>query len=139
MSVIQRARSSYLVMLSFGLLLCCAVAAGWLWSEQNRSDRWVRHTVEVQSRLASARIFSLRADVERRGFLLTGSSKDRIAAQIDIASTRRTLSALGAMTLDNPRQQANVAALREAMDQRFAGMQRTMLLALQGRDRKSVV
>ena len=76
MSVFNRARSSFLVILSFVLLLCCGLAATWLLWQQEQSDQWVRHTVQVQSNLAQGRVLRLRAEVARRGFALSGDPRD---------------------------------------------------------------
>ncbi|WP_260598810.1 hybrid sensor histidine kinase/response regulator [Sphingomonas endolithica] len=128
-----RARSFYLVILTFGLLLCCGFAVTGLQWQQDRSDRLVNHTVQVQARLAQARIASLRAELSRRGAVLTGNPQDLAAVDIARAETRTQLAALADMTEDNPRQQLNVRALTDVIDWRFADMDRTFELLRQGR------
>ncbi|MEG3166168.1 ATP-binding protein [Sphingomonas sp. PB2P19] len=135
MSVLNRERSSYLVMLTFGLLLFCGLAATGLRWQQDRSDQWVNHTVQVRERLAQARILGLRAEVARRGFLLTENARDLSAARAAQSEAEVQLAALTAMTKDNPRQQRNLRELRRATSRRSAEMERTLKLVLEGRAR----
>jgi PAS domain S-box-containing protein len=133
MSVLSRARSSYLVFLCFGLLLCCGLAVTALRSLQDHSEQWVRHTMDVQARLAATRLMGLRAEVARRGFLLTRNSRDLTAARRARRQAEGQLGALVAMTRDNPRQQRNLAMLRAATERRYTDMERTFELVLRGR------
>jgi len=120
-------------MLSFALLLCCGLAGAGLRWQQGRSDWWVNHTVDVQARLAQARILGLRAEVARRGFVLTPNAQDARASIAARLEANRQLAVLAVLTSDNPRQQTNLANLRNATASRFADMQRTIELARQGR------
>jgi PAS domain S-box-containing protein len=132
-----RARSFYLVILTFGLLLCCGFAVTGLQWQQERSDQLVQHTVQVQARLAQARISSLRAELARRGALLTGNPGDMAMMRTARRETRTQLALLDAMTRDNPRQQLNVRALIDVLEWRFADMNRTFQLVRQGRGREA--
>lgn len=133
MSVSIPARSSYLVMLSFALLLCCGLAATGVQWQQNRSDRWVRHTMEVQKRLARVRIERLRGEVAHRGFLLTRNLQDLSAARAARVDVSKHLPRLAALSRDNPRQQVNLVALSSAMERYFDAMAHTLALAREGR------
>jgi len=127
-----RARSSYLVLLSFVLLLCCGLAVAGVQWQQNRSERWVRHTIEVQKRLGEMRNWRLRAEVARRGFLLTRNPQDVAATQLAREEVNRHLPPLFAITNDNPRQQVNLAALAHATQRQFDEMEYTIALVRDG-------
>ncbi|HEX8414833.1 MAG TPA: CHASE3 domain-containing protein, partial [Sphingomicrobium sp.] len=133
MSVPNRARSSYLVILSFALLLCCGLAVIGLRWQQDRSERWVHHTVEVQKRIDQIHIAVLKAELAKRRFLFTVDPFDLAAASAAREETRRDFTVVAGMTKDNPRQKANLAALRNAVERLFANTERTIELARQGR------
>jgi PAS domain S-box-containing protein len=133
MSLLTRVRSSWLVALSFVVLVCCGITAAWLLSQQELSNRWVRHTVRVQSKLAQARVVGLRAEVARRGFALTGNEREIDGFPALRRAADEQLGVLARMTSDNPRQRVNVASLRRATDLRFASMERTIALDRLGR------
>lgn len=120
-------------MLSFALLLCCGLAATGLQQQQHRSDGWVRHTMDVQNRLAGLHIATLRADVARRAFLLTRNPQDLATMQTTRRAVAGELPPLARTTADNPRQRANLAALRRALRRQFADIEQTIDLMGQGR------
>ena len=130
-------RPPWLILIGSLLLLCCATAATRLFWAQDASDKWVRHSVEVQTRLAGARVLGLRAELGRRGFLLTGAARDRDLTRQSRAAASRELATLMAMTADNPRQRRTVALLDHALTIRFADMEHSMALAEQGRRREA--
>jgi PAS domain S-box-containing protein len=133
MSVLNRARFPYFVLLSLALLLCCGLSAtGLLW-QQGRSARWVTHSFQVRSTLAQSRILNLRAEVARRGFILSRDPRDSARLATTRTATETQLWRLSEMTADNPRQQVNVAALRHVMAERFARMEQTIELVRAGR------
>ena len=132
MALLLRNRMPLLVLLSFAALAGCGLAIAALLHDQQASDRWVRHTVAVQSRLAEDRIFGLRAEIARRGFLATGSSQDLASSIAMRSQAEQVLAAVATMTRDNPRQQRNVAALRRATGKRFADMANTIGLVQGG-------
>jgi PAS domain S-box-containing protein len=133
MPVSISARSSYLVMLSFAFLLCCGLAATGLQWQQGLSDRWVRHTMDLQNRLAQVRILRLRAEVAGRGFLLTQNPQDLTAARRAREEVDAHLPSLTAMTRDNPPQQVNLRALSQATERYFDEMEKTIALVREGR------
>jgi PAS domain S-box-containing protein len=117
----------------FIVLMSCGFATAALLSRQQLSDHWVRHTVQVQAKLAQARTFGLRAEVARRGFALSGDERDLADFPFLLAAANAQLGALARMTSDNPRQRVNVAALRLATALRFDNMERTIELGRAGR------
>jgi PAS domain S-box-containing protein len=70
--------------------------------------------------------------VARRGFLLTENARDLAAARAARIQAARQIAELTAITWDNPRQQANILALRDATQQRSADMERTIDLVRRG-------
>ncbi|RZL19900.1 MAG: hypothetical protein EOP64_09975, partial [Sphingomonas sp.] len=133
MPILTRARSFLLVMIGFALLVCCGLATAKLLGQEQLSDLWVRHTIQVQSKLAQARVLGLRAEVQRRGFALSGNEHDLIGFSVIHSQAEAQLAALAKMTADNPRQRANMAALRRAIALRFASMEQTIELGRNGR------
>ena len=75
----SRHRSRTLIAAVFLLLICCAGSGLWLAWEKQNAENWVRHTFEVSERLSKVRILTLRAEMSRRGYLLTGDPVDRAA------------------------------------------------------------
>jgi PAS domain S-box-containing protein len=133
MPILTRARSFLLVMIGFALLVCCGLATAKLLEQEQLSDLWVRHTIQVQSKLAQARVLGLRAEVQRRGFALSGNEHDLIGFSVIHSQAETQLAELAKMTADNPRQRANMAALRRAIALRFASMEQTIELGRNGR------
>ena len=135
---LRSSRSPWFVITGFLLLICCGAAAiGLVWA-QEYSSSWVRHSVRVQATLAQSRIVGLRAEVGRRGYLLTGNARDLATMRDGHAAAVREFHRLREMTTDNPRQQATLAALDRALTIRFAAMERSVLLATQGRKPEAV-
>ncbi|UUL81303.1 hybrid sensor histidine kinase/response regulator [Sphingomonas qomolangmaensis] len=87
----------------------------------------------MQKRMAQLRIMRLRAEVARRGFVLTGDPQDRAAAHAARNSLRKELAPLSAMSAGNPAQQANMAMLDRATQRYFQEMERTFARIDEGR------
>jgi len=132
-----QARTSLLVLLSFALVAGCGLAIASLLRQQELSDEWVRHTVAVQSRLSEVRIFRLRAEVAKRGFLLTTDARDLAASEEARRQADRAAASLVVMTRDNSRQQRNIQVLRQALEARFQETALAVELVRRGRDREA--
>ena len=122
-------RAPWLVLTGALLLLACGGATTRLLWARDSSERWVRHTVEVQAHLATARVLGLRAEVARRDYILTANSQDRDAARHSREAAERELTVLKMLTRDNPRQRLNLRLLDQALAIRFASLERTVPLA----------
>jgi PAS domain S-box-containing protein len=126
-------RSQWLLVAAFAMLVCCAAAVALLLAEKQNADNWVRHTFEVTDRLSRVRILSLRVEVYRRGYLLTGDSR----ARGGIEPIRRTLpgevAALHEMTQDNPVQRPATVALARLIRARLAEIAHSLDLRDAGR------
>ncbi|WP_165927017.1 ATP-binding protein [Sphingomonas sp. BK235] len=106
----------------FVLLLCCAASAALLGWQSRAAFAWVQHTFEVGATLDEVQIHAMRAEINRRGFVLTGDEDQR---RTYATSRDRALPAfrrLERMVADNPTQRGNVADLRARLDDRFANM-----------------
>jgi PAS domain S-box-containing protein len=119
-------RSHWILAVALVLLACSATSGIWLFGQKQSADDWVRHTFQVGDRLSHVRILTLRAEVYRRGYLLTGDPE----ARKNIESVRRELpgelAALENMTEDNPRQRQRVAYLAGLIRQRLVETAQTL-------------
>lgn len=119
-------RSHWVLAAALALLACSAASGIWLFGQKQNADNWVRHTFRVADRLSHVRILTLRAEVYRRGYLLTGDPD----ARKNIESVRRELpdelTALEGMTEDNPRQRERVAYLAGLIRQRLLETEQTL-------------
>ncbi len=104
------------------LLTLCSAAAATLWQQRANSERWVRHTVAVQSSLAQARIDRLRAEVAWRDFVLTGNEADIRQYETLSDTVSRRLSALASLTTDNPRQNDDIRHIAEVRASQLAAI-----------------
>ena len=133
LNALRLPRAPWLVLTGALLLLACGAATTRLLWARDTSDKWVRHTVEVQAHLASARVLGLRSEVARRSYILTANPQDRAAARRSRDDTERELTALKMLTRDNPRQRINLHLLGEALAIRFASLEYIVPLAQGGR------
>ncbi len=133
LNALRLPRAPWLVLTGALLLLACGAATTRLLWARDTSDSWVRHTVEVQSHLAAARVLGLRSEVARRGYILTANPDDRDAARHSRDGAIRELVALKMLTRDNPRQRVNLRLLEEALAIRFASLEHIVPLARGGR------
>ncbi|WP_171982483.1 ATP-binding protein [Sphingomonas sp. LM7] len=122
----------------FILLICCAGSGLWLAWQKQSAEKWVRHTFAVSERLAKVRIISLRAEVFRRGYLLTPNPENQAAVEAERSALPIQLDALRTMTTDNPDQGIRVARLASLMQARLAASQRSMWLRSIGRTADAV-
>jgi PAS domain S-box-containing protein len=134
----NRHRSRTLIAAVFLLLICCAGSGMWLaWQKQN-AENWVRHTFTVSDRLSKVRIITLRAEMSRRGYMLTGEAEERAVVAQMTRALPAELEALRDSTRDNPDQGVRIARLIALVNERLAGAERTMWLYDTGRRADSV-
>lgn len=126
-----RRRSHLMVAAAHVLLMAGAISGAWLFREERAADRSVRHTFAVNDQLSAVRLLALRAEMYRRGYLLTGNPRDKA----DLAAIRTalppSLGKLVAMTQDNPHQRALVPEL----GRRVIGHVDAAIAGLEVRDR----
>ncbi|MEO5867682.1 MAG: ATP-binding protein [Sphingomonas sp.] len=131
-----RYRPSYLI-LGITLLAMCATAVLGLVRQRAESDAWVRHTVAVQAKLSSARLYRLRAEILLRDYVLTDDGAD-IARYRDARDQAvRDLAAVAAMTTDNPHQISNFAAVRRLIVTHATASEAALTLAATGRSKEA--
>lgn len=118
----MRARSRYrsIVPLGIGFLLLGLVVAGTLWlvDRQERSYRWVRHTLEVQSRLGGILSHMQDAETGQRGYVLTGRAEYLEPYDDALARLGREFGGLAAAVADNAVQRPRVRQLKALSDRR---------------------
>ncbi|MBY9064859.1 CHASE3 domain-containing protein [Sphingomonas yunnanensis] len=115
----------------FTLLVSCGCSAALLAAQSRSAFAWVQHTFEVGDALDTVQIQAMRAEINRRGYVMTGDVAQRATYARSIAHARPALTRLERMVADNPEQRANVAALRGRLNGRFD----EMALAVRWRDR----
>ncbi|MDT8758218.1 ATP-binding protein [Sphingomonas psychrotolerans] len=122
----------------FLLLICCAGSGLWLaWQKQN-AENWVRHTFEVGQRMSKVRILTLRAEMSRRGYLLTRDPEDRATIIAASRALPQEIEALRGSTSDNPGQGIRVARLAALINERLAGVERSLWLHDTGRSAEAL-
>ncbi|QDZ07000.1 hypothetical protein FPZ24_05490 [Sphingomonas panacisoli] len=129
---IRRFRPSYM-MLGIALLAMCVAAAAGLVRQRAESDMWVRHTVAVKGRLASARLYRLRAELWLRDYVMVGDAANVARFREERRGAVRDLAAVAAMTRDNPSQRANMAAVNRLIAAHTAASEQVLALAAAGR------
>jgi signal transduction histidine kinase/CheY-like chemotaxis protein len=120
------------IAMGLALLLAIVSAAAFLAYKQVEDQRWVRHTADVQRRIAH--VLSLLQDAEtgQRGFLITGDQSylepfARSAPLIDME-----IENLRTATADNEKQQRAAAMLRMSADQKLRELRETLELRRAG-------
>ncbi|MBB3693208.1 PAS domain S-box-containing protein [Sphingomonas sp. BK580] len=114
----------------FTLLVSCGGSAALLAAQSRSAFAWVQHTFEVGAALDAVQIQAMRAEINRRGYVMTGDTVQRATYARSVARARPALTRLEQMVADNPAQRANVAGLRGRLSGRFD----EMALAVRWRD-----
>ncbi len=134
----DRRKVSIALILGLVLILVSAGSTYWLTYEQRLADGWVRHTSDVEDQLNRAQVWTARAEIQRRGYLLTG---DPGAVTLYGSMRRRVLPELDAIVVavaDNGPQETRARALRTAIVVKLDEMQRSIDLAAAG-DRPAAI
>ena len=108
--------------LLIGLVLLVAMIFGSIWTDnqQKQSFALVRHTLEVDSQLSTVMSDFQAAEDGQRGYLLTGKPDFLTPYVSAVHRIDGEVTALGAATRDNPRQQAWIRRLRDLSAARLA-------------------
>ena len=103
------------MVLGFASLIAAGFAAAWSTTRNQEHTRWVNHTYEVE--LAISRIANLneQAETARRGFLLTGQPVYRQSYASAVRDLGQAIDRMAELAGDNPRQQKNIARLRNLL------------------------
>lgn len=129
---LRRFRLPYM-MLGIALFAICVAAAVGLVRQRAESDAWVRHTVAVQTRLASARLYRLRGELWLRDYALVGDPANVARYREERRGAVRDLAAVRAMTADNPNQRANLALVDRLIDAHTTASEQVLALTATGR------
>jgi signal transduction histidine kinase len=105
--------SALLVLLGLG---CLSYRAA---SQLVESDKWVSHTHEVLTDLASIEASITRAESSQRGYILTQDDALLLSYRSAILATHKLLDEIAFQTSDNPVQRANIALLRPMVKARL--------------------
>jgi signal transduction histidine kinase/CheY-like chemotaxis protein len=110
------------VLLAIGstLLAMVLLAAFGVAEYERRDERWVRHTLEVENRLAGLSADLQDAEAGQRSFIITGDRAYLAPMDGALAALPRDLDVLTADTKDNPRQSAALSRLRPLVEERIA-------------------
>jgi signal transduction histidine kinase/CheY-like chemotaxis protein len=128
--ILERSHKASLpLVLCFVFLLLCAASAMWLSWKQKSADGWVRHTLEVENRLSQVQILTMRADIHRRGFLITGSPRNVRTYYTVREDVLPALAALETAVSDNPAQQHRARLLRARVAAKFDEMESSIRLS----------
>lgn len=106
-----------LTLLTIGFAALLGGMAAALWTQQRNTDgeRWVAHTLEVQTHIGAFASKAERMETARRGRLLSQDPGfDRLFDEA-LAGAMSDLAKLQQMTADNPRQGANIAHMRKLL------------------------
>jgi signal transduction histidine kinase/CheY-like chemotaxis protein len=129
-----------LLPLAFGFVVLIASAAVtiWLSTRQQAAVAWVRHTLEVESRINRVRSLVTDAESGQRGYLLTGQSAYLEPYQTATARIPIELETLREQTADNLKQRRNFLLLRANLQQKLSLLSGSVALAQLGRGSEAV-
>jgi class 3 adenylate cyclase/CHASE3 domain sensor protein len=108
------------------LLATLIALSSWIVVRQQTEHEAVRHTLEVNNRLARLLSRLQDAEVGQRGYLLTEQSSYLDPYNSAVSSVPADLDELDRLTGDNPRQKANLTALRPLIAQKFSELRQTI-------------
>ena len=97
------------VALTILVLLSASIATIVLVSQSQEITRWVNHTYQVENVVSDMRVTIARDETARRGYLITHDPVYMSNYRASSTALPRLLEQFGALTADNPRQQAAVA------------------------------
>jgi signal transduction histidine kinase/ActR/RegA family two-component response regulator len=130
--------SRVVITIGFGLVLAALVAVAILVSRNDRADRLVSHTFEVQSTLQSVLSDLRSAENAQRGYLLTENDPYLLPFADAKARIPPLFDSLRQLTVDNPNQQARLARLEPMIKSRIEIMDTTIALTKHGQRDKAV-
>ena len=130
---IKRLNLSFIwVGLASALLACSGISTIWLTMQQRSAQGWVTHTFQVEQTLSALQIIEMRAEIERRGYIVTGDSAAATRYLSALHQVPVSVDRLQTFVADNPRQIAKFPALRNAIAQWMSSRQRSVQLVRSG-------
>ncbi|KQT34815.1 histidine kinase [Sphingomonas sp. Leaf412] len=126
-------RLALFMILGFVALIGAGGAATWVMSENERHARMVAHTYQVENAILDSRRLIEQAETTRRGFLLMPEDRGFLRSYREAAAQLpAALARLRALTGDNPRQQAQGAAIGRAVAALAARREDTVAMVANG-------
>ncbi len=119
-------RSQTSLLLGFALLVVMIFGSAWLAGQQKQGFALIRHTLEVEDRISTVLSDFQDAEGGQRSYLLTGDLDYLEPYDAAVRRIDGDINALGAVTVDNPRQQALMGRLRKLGAARLARLSRTL-------------
>src|SRR5579872_1619399 len=106
--------------LGVSLPMLALIATTWLVHQTggqfNNSFNWVLRNYKVLDKFEQTQAHIVDAEANQRGFLLTGKDEYVEPYQDAMTSIRDDLTQLKQMTVNDPSQQANIAAIEQLVD-----------------------
>jgi signal transduction histidine kinase/CheY-like chemotaxis protein/CHASE3 domain sensor protein len=113
------------------ILLILLVLAFFTYSfarDEREEQRWIINTYQVMDEARQVMTEAQGAEAAQRGYLLTGQNAFLDSYHRDAAAALANLAVFRSSTLDNPSQQLRATALQDLLRQRFAALERSMML-----------
>ena len=102
-------------------------------SVQVKDEGWVTHTQQVLYELSQTESLLREAEVGQRGYLYTGNAKYLAPYNTAILRVNLHVDNVAGLTVDNPRQQARIRALRDLVKKKLDEMAQTLSLYQSGK------
>ncbi|MEP7052845.1 MAG: diguanylate cyclase [Pseudomonadota bacterium] len=120
----------------WGIIFGLVTVMGWLsyvsGTRYLRAERWVEHTLHVQTALSGVISSAQEAEDNERGFLLTQDDAVALACRAAEASIPPQLERLASLVRDNPAQTARLAQLRVLINEKLSFVERKLTLGQEG-------
>lgn len=126
------------LVVSFVLLLAAAGLTLHISRQADAADRWVVHTMEVKQTLMQLEAQLASAESGQRGYLITGEERFVRPFEVATRTVPVLVTKLRGLVVDNPDQQAKVAAVAPLIDTRIQTIGQTLELSRLGRDKEAV-
>ena len=118
--------------IGFTLLLAIVAAAGFLAYRQTSDQQWVRHTADIQHRIARVLTLLLDAETGQRGYLVTGDDSYLEPFNRAAPAIENEIENLRVATADNETQQRLLATLRVHARLKLSELRQTLELRRAG-------
>jgi signal transduction histidine kinase len=119
--------------IGFASLAAAGIAAAWATARGQQHTDAVSHSYEVERTIAHARLLIEQAETPRRGYIIAQQPIYLETYRAAVAQLPPVLQRLQRLTVDNPRQQANLVRLRRLSEGLQAQREQTNALVEAGR------
>jgi signal transduction histidine kinase len=119
--------------IGFASLAAAGIAAAWSTARSQQHTDAINHSYEVERAIARARLLIEQAETPRRGYIISQQPTYLDTYQTAVTQLPPVLHRLQGLTVDNPRQQANLVHLRALSDRLQEQREQTNALVRAGR------